>query len=228
MVIIILYLFWATTKGIISIGIRFLWVNLYKFRQWATPPQGLLAATMLLMLSLAGLCYSLIISVAPDYAMFGSQQYCNHTIFPLGRDCSDYPALIVPCHVGAPQELCAPTVASSLILKIILGTPALGIAFYYMQWLFLLVFLLALLFNLVQGCRKGFGVDPLDESSDDDDDIETRGLLDSISADGARRRADRRGLLIPGGAASYGALRAPGPKKGFRNTGNAGPSGTRS
>lgn len=77
MVMIILYMFWATTKGIISIGIRFLWVNLYKFRQAATPPQGLLAATMLFMLSLAGLGYSLTMSVAPDYSMFGSQKYVS-------------------------------------------------------------------------------------------------------------------------------------------------------
>ncbi|KAK3828861.1 MAG: hypothetical protein J3Q66DRAFT_323751 [Benniella sp.] len=75
MLMIILYMFSATTRGIISIGIRFLWVNMYKFRRAATQPQGLLAGTMLLMLSLAGLCYSLTMSVAPDYSMFGSQKY---------------------------------------------------------------------------------------------------------------------------------------------------------
>ncbi|KAI7817732.1 hypothetical protein BC939DRAFT_385624, partial [Gamsiella multidivaricata] len=150
MIMIILYLFLATTKGILTIGIRLLWVNLYKIRRAATQPQGLLAATMLLMLSLAGMCYSLTMSVAPDYSMFGSQQYCNHTI-PIGagvRDCSDYAALIIPCHVGAPEGLCTPTVTSAIILKIILGTPVLGIAFYYAQWLFLLTFIVALVFNL--------------------------------------------------------------------------------
>ncbi|KAG0214659.1 hypothetical protein BGX28_001697 [Mortierella sp. GBA30] len=203
MVAIILYLFWATTKGIISIGIRFLWVNLYKFRRAATQPQGLLAATMLLMLSLAGMCYSLTMSVAPDYAMFGSQKYCNHTIVD-ERDCSDYPALIIPCHVGAPPELCTPTVTSSIILKIILGTPALGIGFYYMQWLFLLMFITALMFNLIQGCRKGFGQEVVQDDPEDYDEIESRGLLSEIEADGGRRRAGRRGLLIPG--PSYGTI----------------------
>jgi len=210
MVMIILYMFWATTKGIISIGIRFLWVNLYKFRRAATPPQGLLAATMILMLSLAGMCYSLTMSVAPDYAMFGSQKYCNHTIVT-ERDCSDYPTLIIPCHVGAPTDLCTPTVTSSVIMKIILGTPALGIAFYYMQWLFLLMFITALVFNLVQGCRKGFGQELIHEDPDDLDDIEARGLLSAIgamSADGGRRRAGRRGLLIPG--QSYGSINTSG------------------
>ncbi|KAG0325351.1 hypothetical protein BG004_003244, partial [Podila humilis] len=226
MVMIILYMFWATTKGIISIGIRFLWVNLYKFRQAATPPQGLLAATMLLMLSLAGLGYSLTMSVAPDYSMFGSQKYCNHTTPVVGRDCGDYPTLIIPCHVGAPAELCTPTVTSGFILKIILGTPALGIAFYYTQWLFVLVFFFGLLFNLIRGCRVGFGVDPIDESAEDDDDIETRGLLNALSADGGRRRANRRGLLIPGGGASYGAVQPPGSN--HSGSGYAGPSSSRS
>jgi len=76
-VMITLYMFWATTKGIISIGIRLLCVNLYKFRRAATEPQGLLAATMLLMLSLAGLSYTLTMSVAPEYSMFGSQKYVS-------------------------------------------------------------------------------------------------------------------------------------------------------
>lgn len=74
-VMIILYMFWATTKGIISLGIRFLWVHLYKFRRAATQPQGLLAATMLWMLSLAALSYTLTMAVAPEYSMFGSQKY---------------------------------------------------------------------------------------------------------------------------------------------------------
>ncbi|KAF9124047.1 hypothetical protein BGW39_008508 [Mortierella sp. 14UC] len=74
-VMIILYMFWATTKGIISLGIRFLWVHLYKFRRHATQPQGLLAATMLWMLSLAALSYTLTMAVAPEYSMFGSQRY---------------------------------------------------------------------------------------------------------------------------------------------------------
>ncbi|KAG9320772.1 hypothetical protein KVV02_003476 [Mortierella alpina] len=210
MVMIILYMFWATTKGIISIGIRFLWVHLYKFRQAATPPQGLLAATMILMLSLAGMCYSLTMSVAPEYAMFGGQKYCNHTMVE-ERDCNDYPALIIPCHVGAPTDLCTPTVTSSIIMKIILGTPALGIAFYYMQWLFLLVFITALVFNLIQGCRKGFGQELIHEDPEDLDDIEARGLLSAIGAmsvDGGRRRAGRRGLLIPG--QSYGSINTSG------------------
>ncbi|KAG0242340.1 hypothetical protein B0O80DRAFT_494102 [Mortierella sp. GBAus27b] len=217
MLMIIMYMFSATTRGIISIGIRFLWVNMYKFRRAATQPQGLLAGAMLLMLSLSGLSYSLTTTVAPDYSMFGSQKYCNHTIAATKRDCSDYPTLIIPCHIGAPEGLCTPTVTSSLILKIILGTPALGIALYYTQWLFLIVFVAALVFNLIQGCRKGFGVDPVHEDPEDIDDLESRGLLSAIGAisgDRGRRQAERRGLLIPEGGANYGSVRSIGSGTG--------------
>jgi len=85
---IILYMFWATTKGIITLGIRFLWVHLYKFRRAATQPQGLLAATMLWMLSLAALSYTLTMAVAPEYSMFGSQKYVGpQRCFFLKKSC---------------------------------------------------------------------------------------------------------------------------------------------
>ncbi|KAI8600260.1 hypothetical protein EDD21DRAFT_281834, partial [Dissophora ornata] len=178
-VMITLYMFWATIKGIISIGIRLLCVNLYKFRQAATEPQGLLAATMLLMLSLAGLSYTLTMSVAPEYSMFGSQKYCNYTMPVIGtRDCSKDLSFIIPCHVGAPSDLCVATVTSTTILKTILATPSFGIAFFYLQWLFLAVFAFALIFNVLLGLCRGFGVDPVDEDGDEDlEDGETRRLL---------------------------------------------------
>ncbi|KAF9104572.1 hypothetical protein BGX27_010045, partial [Mortierella sp. AM989] len=200
-VMIILYMFLATTKAVISIGIRVLWINLYEFRRAATQPQGLLAATMLLMLSLAGLSYSLTMSAAPEYSMFGSQKYCNHTTSAIGsRDCSSQPSLIVPCHIGAPSDLCVPTVTSTTILKIIAATPSLGVGFFYLQWGFLGMFFLALLFNIIQGCRKGFSVDPLDEGDEDLEEIEARGLLSGeLNTEDGRRRVKRRGLLAQGG-----------------------------
>ncbi|KAF8924351.1 hypothetical protein BGZ47_004071, partial [Haplosporangium gracile] len=203
-VMIILYMFWATTKGIISLGIRFLWVHLYKFRRAATQPQGLLAATMLWMLSLAALSYTLTMAVAPEYSMFGSQKYCNNTV-PIGGslDCSNAPALIIRCHVGAPPDLCTPTVTSKTVLQVLSASPILGVAFYSAQWAFLASFFLAFLYNFVYGCWYGFGEDPMGAGDDDDDemdleDSEARGLLSGgLSSEDARRRVRRRGLMSP-------------------------------
>ncbi|KAF9101111.1 putative lysosomal cobalamin transporter [Mortierella sp. GBA35] len=201
-VMIILYMFWATTKGIITLGIRFLWVHLYKFRRAATQPQGLLAATMLWMLSLAALSYTLTMAVAPEYSMFGSQRYCNNTI-PIGGnlDCSNTPTLIISCHVSAPSDLCTPTVTSKTVLQVLSASPVLGVAFYSVQLAFLGMFFLALLYNLIHGCRYGFGEDPLGLGGDDDDDLdleesEARGLLSGdLRSEDARRRARRRGFI---------------------------------
>ncbi|KAF9921877.1 putative lysosomal cobalamin transporter [Linnemannia zychae] len=203
-VMIILYMFWATTKGIISLGIRFLWVHLYRFRRGATQPQGLLAATMLLMLSLAALSYTLTMAAAPEYSMFGSQKYCNNTI-PIGGhlDCSSDPSLIISCHIGAPPDLCTPTVTSKTVLQVLSASPILGVAFYATQWGFLGFFVLAFIYNTVYGCWYGFGEDALgiedgDEEEMDLEDSEARRLLSGgLSSEDARRRVRRRGLMIP-------------------------------
>lgn len=77
MVLLIIYYFLATMSGLITIGVRFLWVSLYRIRKAATMPQGLLFITVLLTLSLLALNYSLTNVVAPGYAHFGSQVYVS-------------------------------------------------------------------------------------------------------------------------------------------------------
>lgn len=72
-----------------------------------------------------------------------------------------------------------------------------------MQWVFVGTFLLALLINLVLGCRRGFEIDPLDEGEEDLEELETRGLLSGrYDSEDARRRARRRGLITAAAAAA--------------------------
>ncbi|RUS20558.1 hypothetical protein BC938DRAFT_475543 [Jimgerdemannia flammicorona] len=75
--LVIIYFFFGTITGIIRLGVRFMWVTLFKIRAGATPPQGLLFATILLMLSLLALNFSITTVVAPGYAHFGSQVYVS-------------------------------------------------------------------------------------------------------------------------------------------------------
>ncbi|KAF9169290.1 hypothetical protein BGX20_010515, partial [Mortierella sp. AD010] len=116
---------------------------------------------------------------------------CNHTMPDTGtRDCSNQHSLIVPCHIGAPSDLCVATVTSTTILKIIAATPSLGVAFFYLQWGFLATFFLALAFNLIQGCRRGFSIDPLGEDDEDLEEIEATGLLSGeLDTEDGRRRS---------------------------------------
>lgn len=56
-------------------GVRLLWISLFKIRKGATMPQALLILTILMTLGLLAMNYSLTAVVAPGYAHFGSQVY---------------------------------------------------------------------------------------------------------------------------------------------------------
>lgn len=72
---IAIYFLLATMMGIIQIGVRFLWVTLYRIRKGSTAPQGLLFSAVLLTFGLLALNYSITSVVAPGYAHYGSQVY---------------------------------------------------------------------------------------------------------------------------------------------------------
>ncbi|KAI9476205.1 MAG: hypothetical protein EXX96DRAFT_576195 [Benjaminiella poitrasii] len=167
MVGLIFYFFLATMSGVIQIGIRFLWMTLYRIRRSSTAPQALLFTAVLLTLGLLGLNYTMTTTVAPGYAHFGSQVYCNHTTLTGYRDCSQHKELIVLCDVYGPTDICTPTVSSSMIDKISVNTPFFGIVFYYSQWVFLLVFMIGFIIALFRRPRNN--VD-LQELVDDDEE----------------------------------------------------------
>lgn len=81
---IAIYFLLATMMGIIQIGVRFLWVTLYRIRKGSTAPQGLLFSAILLTFGLLALNYSISSVVAPGYAHYGSQVYVRiiiHVVF---------------------------------------------------------------------------------------------------------------------------------------------------
>ncbi|RHZ75069.1 hypothetical protein Glove_217g23 [Diversispora epigaea] len=180
-VLLILYFFSSTIIGVIAIGIRFLWITLFKIRRQATPPQGLLFAASLLMLSLLALNYTLTMVVTPQYAQFGSQKYCNLTHDDI-RDCKDYPQLIIPCDVTAPTDVCTPTVISTFLHQIMMNTPFFGLILYYAQWVFLVVAGLSFIYSII---RMSFGSNRYylsddGEERDEYDEEEEEALLGGI------------------------------------------------
>lgn len=120
MVIVIVYIYFATLSGISSIGIRFLWILLYKVRAGATRPQGLLIATLIMMFSIMALNMELM-SLFPQYATYGSQTY--------GPDNT-------PCDITAPLEDCKMTQIGTIIHRIFMRISFFGIVFYFATWVF--------------------------------------------------------------------------------------------
>jgi LMBR1 domain-containing protein 1 len=132
--------------------------------------------TIVLMLVVLALNYSLTMVVAPQYAHYGNQRYCNHTVGDFGevRDCSSYPELILACTASADaEEICTPAVVSIFINRITLAFPFFGEVAFWGQFAFLGVWLLA----GIAGTLRRPKLDETGVVSDDDED-ERAGLLE--------------------------------------------------
>lgn len=174
-----LLFFAASVVGLASIGIRFLWVMLFRIRKGQTSPNAMLMATVLLTLMTLAMNYALAMVVAPSYSTFGPQMYCD---LPLANgttgDCSQHKSAIKPCSErsgsDAAKLVCTPTVLSTFLNRIMANFPYFGVVIFYTQFAFLGIFLIVFIVTL-------FRVPTLDEDAIDDDlrEEEEEGLLES-------------------------------------------------
>lgn len=143
--LLVLLLFCSSVAGVASVGIRFLWIRIFQIRKGHTAPQALLLATSMLMLIILALNYSVSMVVAPQYATFGPQTFCDRVPVPglVGGqpDCSNSRDLIKPCSELADnlaaKRVCTPSVASTILNRVTLNFPFFGIIFFWAQFVFL-------------------------------------------------------------------------------------------
>lgn len=141
--LLVLLFFCSTVVGIAVIGIRFLWIRIFQIRRGHTSPQALLLATAMLTVTILALNYSISMIVAPQYATFGPQTFCDRPPGLAGEqpDCSNTPDLIKPCSEladnSAAKQVCTPTVASTILNRVTLSFPFFGIIFFWAQFIFL-------------------------------------------------------------------------------------------
>ena len=78
--LLVIFLLACTMSGITNVGIRCFCLSLYKIRAWRTPPRGLLLTILILMFII--LAQNIVmLSLVPDYTMFGNQHYSiNNTV----------------------------------------------------------------------------------------------------------------------------------------------------
>ena len=158
---IVLLFFSSSIVGLATAGIRFLWVVIFRIRKGHTSPQALLLATVLLTLITLALNYSIAMLVAPQYATFGPQTFCDLPPRHPGDqpDCSENPKRIIPCseraddhsstsNAAAAANVCTPTVVSGFLNSITFNYPFFGIVHFWAQFAFLGVFLFAFLLTL--------------------------------------------------------------------------------
>lgn len=78
--LLVLLFFVASIVGTAFVGIRFLWVSLFKIQSGHTKPQGMLMATVMLTLTVLAINYAITMIIAPQYAHYGGQKFCNKTV----------------------------------------------------------------------------------------------------------------------------------------------------
>ena len=177
---LVLIFFTASIVGLATIGIRVLWITIFRIRKAHTSPQALLVATVMLTLITLALNYSIAMMVAPQYATFGPQTYCDHPPRHAGEqpDCSNHTNHIIPCselaNNAAAKNVCTPSVVSTFLNRVTVNFPFFGVVDFWAQFVFLGIFLLAFVLLL-------FRTPKLDEETLDGDAIEEEeeGLLAS-------------------------------------------------
>ncbi|KAJ5976474.1 hypothetical protein N7481_010181 [Penicillium waksmanii] len=177
-IVIALFFFCSSVAGIAAVGIRFLWIRIFEIRQGHTSPQALLLATAMLMLIILALYYSISMVVAPQYATFGPQTFCDRAPEPPldQSDCSSNKDLIKPCSEladnPAAQHVCTPCIGSTFLNRVTLNFPFFGAVFFWAQFLFLGISLVTFLASLFR--TPNLGERQLDEATDE---AEEQGLL---------------------------------------------------
>ncbi|KAK5213538.1 hypothetical protein LTR96_000865 [Exophiala xenobiotica] len=178
--LLVMLFFSASVIGIATIGIRVLWITIFRIRKAHTSPQAMLIATVMLTLMTLAINYSIAMMVAPQYATFGPQTFCDHPPKHPGEqpDCSDHPQHVVLCTElsdnPAARNVCTPSVVSTFLNRVTVNFPFFGVVDFWAQFVFLGIFLLGFILLLFRTPKLS---DP--DAEDDDLEEEEEGLLAS-------------------------------------------------
>lgn len=198
--------FASSVVGMATIGIRFLWITLFRIRKGQTTPNAMLMATVLLTLIVLALNYALAMIVAPQYSTFGAQTFCDRPSHGLDQqpDCSNHRNAIKPCSERNDNPVsdlvCTPTAMSTFLNRIAVNFPFFGVIDFWAQFAFLGIFLIVFVVML-------FRVPRLDEEQLDEDlrEEEEEGLLASTGRRFGATWQDITGRPSGVKRASYGA-----------------------
>ncbi|KAH9893015.1 hypothetical protein F4778DRAFT_304987 [Xylariomycetidae sp. FL2044] len=181
MALLVLLFFSSSIAGIASIGIRFLWLRIFQIRKGRTAPQALLMTTVMLALIMLAINYAVAMIVAPQYATYGTQTFCDlppryADEYP---DCRKTPEAVKPCsewvnNAHRSLQVCTPSVMSTFLNRVTLNWPVFGAIDFWAQFAFLGVFLIVFLTALFRTPKLNMA--EIDEEAEAD---EEEGLLAS-------------------------------------------------
>ena len=157
----VLFFLITSISGVKRIGIRFMWLLLYKIAPHSTKPQALalMALTLILILVASNILF---FSVAPDYTTFGSQHYQI-----IQKDTNQ--TIIEHCSNLAPAEDCNKTIIASFLLAFHTKAWIFGAVYYWLTWIFLVILFVGTSISLFQCTRRGRRL--VDNHTDDEDEL---------------------------------------------------------
>ena len=174
MALLILLFFSSSVAGVATIGIRFLWLRLFELRKGRTAPQALLMAVVMLNLIVLAINYAIAMLVAPQYATYGTQTFCDlprHHPDEL-PDCTSHPEAVKPCSEWVDShsavQVCTTTAMSTFLNRINLNWPVFGAIDFWAQFAFLGVFLIVFLTALFRTPKLDLA--QLDEEAEIDEE----------------------------------------------------------
>ncbi|KAK0515849.1 hypothetical protein JMJ35_001883 [Cladonia borealis] len=154
--LLVLFFFSSSVVGIATIGIRFLWLKIFQIRKSHTSPQALLMATVMLTLMAFAINYSMAMIVAPQYAHFGPQTFCDRPLrHPDDQpDCTNHTRAIKPCSETSDSQaatnVCTASVGSTFLDSITINFSFFGAVDFWAQIAFLAVYLILFITSLVR------------------------------------------------------------------------------
>lgn len=157
----VLFFLITSISGVKRIGIRFMWLPLYKIAPHSTKPQALALMSLTLILILVA-SNILFFSVAPDYTTFGSQRFSISN--------PDNQTSIEHCNnVHAPEAECNMTIIATFLLAFHTKAWIFGAVYYWLTWIFIVILFVGTSISLFQCTRRGRRL--VSNHSDDEDEL---------------------------------------------------------
>jgi len=161
--VLVIFLLSCSMSGVRNIGIRVLWLSVYKIRAFKTPPRGLLLAVNSLMFIILALNV-VMFSLVPDYTMFGDQKYISNSTD--GTNTTS----VLRCssqHLPQQKDVCILSRISLLLATFHYKAWIFGAIYYWLTWLLMATVLGGALVSIYRLRKPPSGEDE-DELLDDD------------------------------------------------------------
>ncbi|XP_065668272.1 probable lysosomal cobalamin transporter isoform X2 [Hydra vulgaris] len=170
---VILFFVFGCMNGIKKIGIWCCCIKMFKIRPGRTMPQALIFMVFILMLMIVSLNI-LLLTAIPQYMQFGNQKYLlysqNSTNSSRHNETDIKPQTYL-CSTNAPEGHCIMSRLAIILNTLFYKAWFFGAFYYWSIWLFIGVYYIGLIYNVVAMFRKKTIAEILSSDEDSEEDM---------------------------------------------------------